>query len=261
MKGKVLGAGAISGADGGRYYYDEGEIKNLREGQRVDGCEVDFDIKDGKAINIYITKTSFNVDGATQKLLSSDLQSIKLKAFIMIGLFVLAALFSVIPFVNLVFTPLLGIAALVVYIFVVLGLHRASHSTTLLKNWLVSFGVYILGYIFIGISFIIGGASILGGITGSGGMLAGFGIGAMLIFVLGFLVMLSSWYFTYLYYKEVAYITNEPFFMYYFWCVLAGTITLFLFIGGLILIVAAVLWVIAWVKAQEIRKSYSADLV
>ena len=258
MTGKVLGAGAISGSDGGRYYYDEGEIKNQREGQRLEGCEVDFDIKDGRATNIYIVKSSFNVEGATQKLLSNDLQGIKTKAFVMIGLFVLSAFFLIIPFANFIFTPLLGIAAIAVYIFLVIGLHRVSQSTTLFKNWLISFGVYVLGYIFIGISILIGGASILGGIMGSGGMFAGFGVGATLIFVLGFIVMLSSWYFTYLYYKEVAYITNEPFFMYYFWCVLVGSITLFIFIGGLILIAAAVLWVIAWVKVQEVRKSYSA---
>lgn len=257
MTGKILGVGAISGADGERYYYDDGEIKNIREGQRIDGCEVDFDTKEGKAINIYITKTSFNVDDATQKLPSNDLQSIRLKAFIMIGLFVLAIIFSAIPFINFVFMPLLGIATIVVYIFVVLGLHRASQSTTLLKNWLISFGVYILGFIFIGISVIVGKVSILGGAMNGEGMFAGFGIGATLIFVLGFIVMLSSWYFTYLYYKEVAYITNELFFMYYFWCALVGSATA-LFIGGLILIASAVLWIMAWVKAQEIRKSYSA---
>ncbi len=58
MKGKILGAGAISAEDGGRYYYNEGEIKNLKDGQRLEGCEVDFDIKDGKAVMIYITKGS-----------------------------------------------------------------------------------------------------------------------------------------------------------------------------------------------------------
>lgn len=58
MKGKILGAGAISAVDGGRYYYDEGEIKNAKDGQKIEGCEVDFDIKDGKAVMIYITKGS-----------------------------------------------------------------------------------------------------------------------------------------------------------------------------------------------------------
>ena len=101
------------------------------------------------------------------------------------------------------------------YIFVVLCLHRASQSTTLLKNTLFLF-VYILGFILIGISFIVGEVSILGGTMNDEGMFVGFGIGAILLLVLGILIMLLSWYFTHLYYKEVAYITNEPFFMYYF---------------------------------------------
>lgn len=63
MKGKILGAGAISGEDGVRYYYDEKELKNLKEGQKLEGCEVDFDIKDGKAVGVYITKGGgFNAD-------------------------------------------------------------------------------------------------------------------------------------------------------------------------------------------------------
>ena len=105
MTGKILGAGAISGADGKRYYYDDGEIKNAKEGQKLDGCEVDFDIKDEKAIRIYITKSTFNVNDATQNLLSTDLQSIKLKAFIMMG----CAVLMIIPILGFIF----GLAALV----------------------------------------------------------------------------------------------------------------------------------------------------
>lgn len=63
MKGKILGAGAISGEDGKRYYYDESELKNTKSGQKLDGCEVDFDIKNNKAVEIYITKGSgFSAD-------------------------------------------------------------------------------------------------------------------------------------------------------------------------------------------------------
>ncbi|WP_096014201.1 hypothetical protein [Campylobacter lanienae] len=59
MKGKILGAGAISGEDGNRYYYDEDAIKNLNENSKIEGLEVDFDIKDGKAVEIYIISKSF----------------------------------------------------------------------------------------------------------------------------------------------------------------------------------------------------------
>ncbi|WP_096030360.1 MULTISPECIES: hypothetical protein [Campylobacter] len=60
MKGKILGAGAISGEDGNRYYYDEDAIKNLNENSKIEGLEVDFDIKDGKAVEIYIISKSFS---------------------------------------------------------------------------------------------------------------------------------------------------------------------------------------------------------
>ncbi|WP_096019931.1 hypothetical protein [Campylobacter lanienae] len=60
MKGKILGAGAISGEDGNRYYYDEDAIKNLNENSKIEGLEVDFDIKDGKAVEIYIVSKSFS---------------------------------------------------------------------------------------------------------------------------------------------------------------------------------------------------------
>lgn len=251
MKGKILGTGAISGADGARYYYDEGAIKNAKDGHKLEGCEVDFEVKDGKAIHIYITKSAFSVNDATQNLLTTDLQSIKLKAFIMMGCVVL----MIIPILGFIF----GLVALVLYVLVVLGLHKASQSTSLLKNWILSMAVYLLGVVIIAVATLGTGASLSLAIITKGYSLFG-GLGVMAIFsmALGFLIMLSSWYFSYLYYKEVAYITNEPFFMYYFWCALVGTITLAIFIGGIILLVGAVLWIIAWVKTQELRQSYSA---
>lgn len=83
MKGKILGAGAISGEDGVRYYYDEKELKNLKEGQKLEGCEVDFDIKDGKAVGVYIIKGGgFNADfskvGAN---VSASLEKVNLPKF------------------------------------------------------------------------------------------------------------------------------------------------------------------------------------
>lgn len=70
MKGRILGAGAISGDDGQRYYYDESELKNVQEGQRLENAIVDFDIKDGKAVGVYIIKSNFsiNASGLGQKI-------------------------------------------------------------------------------------------------------------------------------------------------------------------------------------------------
>ncbi|MGX2984887.1 hypothetical protein ACWIWK_05410 [Helicobacter sp. 23-1048] len=57
MTGKILGQGAIRGEDGVRYYYDEGAIKNLQDVQNINGCEVDFEIENGKAVDIFIIKS------------------------------------------------------------------------------------------------------------------------------------------------------------------------------------------------------------
>ena len=79
MKGKILGAGAISGEDGVRYYYDEKELKNLKEGQKLEGCEVDFDIKDGKAVGVYIIKGGgFNADFSK---VGASLENVNLPSF------------------------------------------------------------------------------------------------------------------------------------------------------------------------------------
>lgn len=78
------------------------------------------------------------------------------------------------------------------------------------------------------------------------------------VFVVGFLSVISSWYFTYLCYKEIAYITNEPFFRYCFWCYFIGSLSIFILVGFAILAIVAALWVMAWIKAQELRTSYSA---
>lgn len=80
MKGKILGAGAISGEDGLRYYYDENELKNAKEGQKLENCEVDFDIKDGKAVGVYITKSSgFNTEFG--KNVSASFEKVNLPSF------------------------------------------------------------------------------------------------------------------------------------------------------------------------------------
>ena len=60
MKGNILSYGVISGQDGNRYTFDALDIKNLgnKNPMKLDGSEVDFEIEDKKAINIYITKSA-----------------------------------------------------------------------------------------------------------------------------------------------------------------------------------------------------------
>lgn len=241
MKGKILTDGVISGDDGNRYTYESNELKNNSSVSA--GSEVDFQIKGGKAVDIYVTKQAFSVDKA---FLSKDLQGIKFKVFVMFGCYLLA----VIPFIGVIF----GLAGIVLYVLVVLALKEASQSTSLLKNWILSMMVVFFGAIIITIS---GGGIILSFSSNSSG-LNGLGIGAIAGLLLGFLIVASSFYYAYLYYKELAHITNEPFFMYYFWCYSIGALTTLIYIGLLLLLVAAVLWIIAWIRVKELRKSYSA---
>lgn len=80
MKGKILGAGAISGEDGLRYYYDENELKNAKKGQKLENCEVDFDLKDGKAVGVYITK-SFGFNAEFGKNMGASFEKVNLPNF------------------------------------------------------------------------------------------------------------------------------------------------------------------------------------
>ncbi len=80
MKGKILGAGAISGDDGKRYYYNENELKNRKEGQNIEGLEVDFEVIEGKAVGVYITsKPSFSSNFNTFNVSVANLPSIDTK--------------------------------------------------------------------------------------------------------------------------------------------------------------------------------------
>lgn len=66
MRGKVLGIGLISGDDGNRYSFEPSDISNLgkRTLEGLTGCEVDFQVNEGKANNIFIVKGNGSLDDA-----------------------------------------------------------------------------------------------------------------------------------------------------------------------------------------------------
>lgn len=261
MQGKILAEGLISGEDGHRYTFTASDLKNAqgKSGDVLVGCEVDFEGKDDKAIEIYITKQAFNADDLKQKLFSSDLEGIKLKAYAMIA----CSLLSFIPFVGFLFT----IAAFVLAILITIALQKTSQSTTLLKNFILMIVVAIIGFLIFmfagfvgfGVTYFAMFAPAAGGIPESvnEGLINALGVSVIGIITF-LLICIACCIFLYRYYKELAYITNEPFFMYSFWCVIIGTLTMFIFIGFFIEIVGLVLYVLAWVRTKEIRKSYSA---
>ena len=223
MQGKILADGLISGVDGKRYTFTASDFKSAqgKSARFLVGSEVDFEGKDGKASDIYITKSSIN-----NKILSTDLQGIKLKAYAMIACVVLTP----VPFIG----QIADIAAFVLGFFVVLGVKAQSQSATIFKNWLKQLILF----------FIASGFGLCGGLLYMGGEEGG-SFFFMLCFWILFFFHLRYYY---LYAKELAYVTNEKMFIYAFW-----------FYAPLITgVIAAVLYVIAWVRTQEIHKSYSA---
>ena len=75
MQGKILADGLIGGNDGNRYTYTASDLKNA-QGKSINaiiGSEVDFESKDGRASEIYITKETKTLG---KDRLKSTLQSV-----------------------------------------------------------------------------------------------------------------------------------------------------------------------------------------
>lgn len=241
MRGKILADGVISGDDGNRYTYEIAELKNNHNVSA--GSEVDFQIKDNKAIDIYVIKQQST--GLNMSFLSNDLMGLKTKVFVMFGCFLLT--FAPQP-VGIIF----AVAGLVLYILIVLTLTEISQSTTLMKNWIISIVVYCIG---VAIVWLCVRGATMSIFFGSSRLSQE----AIVGIVFGYIIVSASVIYAYRYYKEIAYITNEPYFMQYFWCWIIGTLTAFIpFIGAIILFIAGICYIVAWVKVKEIRKSYSA---
>lgn len=66
MQGKILAEGIIRGEDGKRYTYELGDIQDCDSPPLADS-EVDFEVKDGKAVDIIVTKQPFNVNKLFKK--------------------------------------------------------------------------------------------------------------------------------------------------------------------------------------------------
>ena len=250
MQGKILADGLIGGNDGNRYTYTASDLKNA-QGKSINaiiGSEVDFEGKDGKASEIYITKQAFDLQ---HRLFDGDLQSVKFKVYAAAG----CCLLALIPFVGILLT-------IVLLFLVVVSVKKGSQSTTLLKNFILSIIIPFVGGIIIAIVTAIsmaGNAFALyktGEIGVMNAVFGGIGI------IVGIIVILSCWVFMYRYYKELSYITNDKLFFYAFVCRLIGSflsiIPFINFIGGLFLLADLVVEAIAWFRVKEIRKSYSA---
>ena len=89
MKGKILGIGMISGDDGNRYNFEISDIANLnnRNPDSLAGCEVDFEINEKAAKNIFITGGGINVANLQGQFMASDTQGIRFKFLLAMGLY------------------------------------------------------------------------------------------------------------------------------------------------------------------------------
>ena len=246
------------------------------------GSEVDFEVADGKAVSIYITEfksilpnantnsnfnqsenfqtrqnfnensrsnANFNTNSQTfsqnifakavQKPISPQMQEIKNKAFGSIALKILGAF--IVAFSNVFADFDLGLALYFIGLgvmfvgFLVLCatinlVQRYSNSDTLLKNLIIAE--------FMG--FIVGVMLSLPKTQWWQGLSQDDKIPFSIAFIVALILLV---FYNYRYFKELAQSTQQPLFLYAFWC-------------GVTLIlspVALVFYVVAWVKFREIK--------
>ncbi|WP_170019050.1 hypothetical protein [Campylobacter sp. RM16190] len=234
MQGKILDVGIISAKDGVRYRFDVEDVKNLNN-KPIDsliGAEVDFEIVDGFAKEIYITKTQFSLDVLKQ----DDIKSIKLKVYISIA----TGILSSVPTIGFMFS----IVSIVAMVFALISIKKVTGSNTILKNYILMSVCLLAGYMIVIFAII---PAIAFGVNGSSIGFIPIAIG-LVLFVYGFIVGIK-------YYKELTKLSGDPFFIYSFWLLVAGYLTLVFGIGYLFILASFVLQLIAWVRLKEL-KSY-----
>lgn len=255
MKGKILGAGIISGDDGNRYYYEDGEIKNLKDGTKLDGCEVDFDIREGKAVEIFITKSSFDSAALKGQFLSEDVSGIRFKFLLALGLEFAAALIGIIPFIGWFLGGILGICGLISFVLALLALNKQAQSKTLVRNLILAIAISFVSSA-IGLSF---SATLIFALIG-GGFYGASVIGyiGLAIFILG---NFAAFYFAILFNRELAYVTKQKFILWGAYLYIVGAVTSLIFIGFIIAFAAYVLQLIGYFKISEIQKRQDGDVL
>lgn len=257
MKGKVLALGLISGEDGNRYTFEVNDIVNLedRNPQNLTGCEVDFEVSEKAAKNIFIIGASINIANIKGQLMSNDTQSIRFKFLLAMGLYFGAGFISLIPFLGWVLGPILLISGFVVYVLAVFGARHASESKTLLKNFILSMVIFAVAFI---LAMIFGGSALVGFISGYDSA-GGFGFTmAMILLIIG---GIATFVYQLLFFRELAFINEQKFLLWGFYVNVLGSLTTLIMIGWLLMFAAFVLWVIGFYQMKNIRKRTDADIM
>lgn len=257
MKGKVLTPSLISGEDGNRYTFEASDVSNLegRSMENLTGCEVDFEVSENMAKNIFITGGSINMANLQGQLMANDTQSIRFKFLLGIGLYFGGSFISLIPFLGWVLGGVLLIAGFVVFVLAVLGTKRTSESPTLFKNFILSIAVAVVALI---LAMIFGGTALLGGMAGYSSA-GGFGlVVAVILLIVGSIAALV---YNLLFFRELAFVTEQKFLLWAFYANIIGSITAVIFIGWLLIIAAVVLWIIGFYQMKNIRKRTATDVM
>ena len=252
MKGTVLAPGIILNADEQRFTYLQEDVASVaKDGAAIvlkQGDEVDF-IADGQtAKQIYLTKAksmNLNLDNINFDIKSNDLSTIRTLGLAGSALPIL----GIIPFIGFIFF----IAGFLCMLFAIFKLSDKVGSPTLKKNYILYLVVAVASTILISIGAITGALGFAGmgsGYANAGGTGAIFGIILGLAGVVG---MIYAFFKEFQVYNELSNISGDKFFLYYFIGSVVGTITLFIIIGYILLIVAFVLQIIAWYRLQEIK--------
>lgn len=183
---------------------------------------------------------SSNANFQNQSPQETQLDSIKRKAYIMLVCY--ALFFLIIPF----------IVAFVLNIMVVLELQRAAQSRTLFKNFIISIVLPIVIFILL-VVFLVLFALDFSDVMDIDGFLAKLDSGGFNT-LLGMIIVLPAYYFYYLYSKESAYITNQPYFIYSFWTSLASALMseISYMLSAIFFIVSVIFYAMAWIKFKEI---------
>ncbi|AQQ60092.1 2-amino-4-hydroxy-6-hydroxymethyldihydropteridine pyrophosphokinase [Helicobacter bilis] len=256
MKGKVLAPNLISGEDGNRYTFEASDVSNL-EGRSVEnltGCEVDFEASEKVAKNIFITGGSINMANLQGQLMANDTQSIRFKFLLSIGLYFGGNFIFLIPFLGWVLGGVLIIAGFVLFVLAVLGTKRTSESPTLFKNFILSIAVVVVALI---LAMIFGGTALLGGMAYSSD--GGFGlVVAVILLIVGSIAALV---YNLLFFRELAFVTEQKFLLWAFYANIIGSITAVIFIGWLVIVAALILWIIGFYQMKNIRKRTATDVM
>ncbi len=291
MQGKILADGLIGGNDGQRYTFKARDLKNA-SGESIDaliGCEVDFMGENGKASEIYITQqaktlgkdkfksalhnvdnalSNFDADKAKNKIKGAlsfagieGLARIQKRTYAMVVCFVIG---SIVPLLGFFFK----IAAFVFGILATKELCQISQSKALLKKFIVLFvlvwiicmaspfgssNVQLVGNYGRGMPSMTG---MLGATMGNA-FLLGAGLGEQAFRIIAIILIIPTFFILRAYTRELVFITQQSYFNFVLYL---GTIALLPlpFVSKILSLIALGFYVIAWVRTQEIHKSYSA---